>query len=149
MLAIEGGQPVRSKPFPEYRTIGDEEKRAVADVLDSGVLSAFLGAWGPNFFGGPRVQKLEEEWCAYFGVKHSVSMNSATSCLYAALGAAGVGPGDEVIVSPYTMTASAAAALVYSAIPVFADIDPETFCISPDTIRARITPHTRAGTSGS
>lgn len=143
-LAMEGGPPVRTTPFPEYRTLGQEEKRAVAEVMDSGVLSAFLGTAGPHFLGGPRVRKLEEEWCAYFGVSHAVSMNSATSCLYAALGAAGVGPGDEVIVSPYTMTASAVAALVYSAIPVFADIDPDTFCISPDTIRARITPHTRA-----
>lgn len=143
-LAIEGGRPVRTVPFPEYRTIGEEEKRAVAEVMDSGVLSAFLGTAGPNFLGGPRVRKLEDEWCAYFGVSHAVSMNSATSCLYAALGAAGVGPGDEVIVSPYTMTASAVAALVYSAIPVFADIDPKTFCISPETIAERITPHTRA-----
>lgn len=143
-LAIEGGTPVRAKPFPEYRTIGAEEKAAVAEVLDSGVLSAFLGTWSPEFLGGPRVRKLEEEWTAYFGVAHAVSMNSATSGLYAALGAAGVGPGDEVIVSPYTMSASAAGPLLYNAIPVFADIDPETFCISAETIRAVITPQTKA-----
>ena len=143
-LAIEGGTPVRGRPFPEYRTIGAEEKAAVAEVLDSGVLSSFLGTWSPEFFGGPRVRKLEEEWCAYFGVDHAVSMNSATSGLYAALGAAGVGPGDEVIVSPYTMSASAAGPLLYNAVPVFADIDPETFCISADTIRAVMTPRTKA-----
>ena len=59
-LAIEGGTPVRDGPFPEYRTIGAEEKAAVAEVLDSGVLSAFLGTWSPEFLGGPRVRRLEE-----------------------------------------------------------------------------------------
>jgi len=144
MLAINGGKPLRSTPFPDYVTLGEEEKRAVMAVLDDGVLSKFLGTWSPDFFGGPRVQALERDWQQYFGVAHAVSVNSATSGLYAAVGAAGVGPGDEVIVSPYTMTASATAALVYGAIPVFADIDPDTFCLSPQSIRSRITPRTKA-----
>jgi perosamine synthetase len=143
-LAINGGTPVRTTPFPAYRTIGAEEKNAVAEVMDSGVLSSFLGTWAPDFFGGPRVQKLEREWEDYFGVAHAVSMNSATSGLYAALGAAGIGPGDEVIVSPYTMSASAVGPLIYNAIPVFADIDPGIFCLTAETIRARLTPRTRA-----
>jgi perosamine synthetase len=143
-LAIEGGTPVRTTPFPEYRTIGEEEKRAVAEVMDSGVLSAFLGTWSPEFLGGPRVRKLEDEWAAYFGVAHAVSMNSATSGLFAALGAASVGPGDEVIVSPYTMSASAVGPLIYNAIPVFADIDEETFCLAAETIRAVLTERTKA-----
>jgi perosamine synthetase len=143
-LAINGGNPIRTKPFPRYTTIGEEEKRAVAEVLDSGVLSQFLGTWSPEFFGGPRVQKLEQEWTAYFGIKHAVTVNSATSGLNAAVGAAGVGPGDEVIVSPYTMTASAACALVYNAVPVFADIDPETFNLTAETIRKCLTPRTKA-----
>lgn len=143
-LAINGGTPVRTTPFPRYNTIGEEEKRAVMEVLDSGVLSQFLGTWHPDFYGGERVRKLEREWADYFGVKHAVTVNSATSGLYAAVGAAGVGPGDEVIVSPYTMAASATAALVYGAIPVFADIDPDIFCLSPASIRERITPHTKA-----
>jgi len=143
-LAIRGGGAVRTRPFPPYVTIGDEEKRAVMEVLDSTVLSKFLGTWSPDFFGGPRVQGLEREWESYFGVKHAVAVNSATSALYAAVGAAGVGPGDEVIVSPYTMSASATAALVYGAIPVFADIDPDTFCITAETIRQRITASTKA-----
>ena len=143
-LAIHGGTPIRQGPFPAYVSIGEEEKKAVAEVLDSKVLSDFVGIWSPHFFGGHRVQKLEREWAEYFQVKHAVSVNSATSGLYAAVGAAGVGPGDEVIVSPYTMTASASAALVYGAIPVFADIDPETFCITPASIQSRITPHTKA-----
>lgn len=135
---------MRSAAFPRQVTIGDEEKNAVAEVLDSGVLSDFLGTWSPQFYGGPRVQKLEREWETYFEVRHAVTMNSATSGLYAAVGAAGVGPGDEVIVSPITMTASASAALVYGAIPVFADIDPDTFCVTAATIERCITPHTRA-----
>jgi dTDP-4-amino-4,6-dideoxygalactose transaminase len=64
--------------------------------------------------------------------------------LYAAVGAAGVGPGDEVIVSPYTMSASATAAVVYGGIPIFADIDPETFVLTPESIRAKLTPRTKA-----
>jgi len=143
-LALLGGRPVRTAPFPRHVSIGEEEKAAVSEVLDSGVLSDFLGTWSPQFYGGPRVQSLEREWEKYFGVRHAVTVNSATSGLNAAVGAAGVGPGDEVIVSPITMTASASAALVYGAIPVFADIDPETFCIGAATIEKCITPQTRA-----
>lgn len=143
-LAINGGSPIRSTPFPTYRTIGEEEKRAVMNVLDTGILSQFLGSCSPDFLGGPRVRELEHAWATHFSTSHAVSVNSATSGLYAAVGAAGIGPGDEVIVSPYTMSASAAAALVYGAIPVFADIDPVTFCITADSIRACLSPRTKA-----
>lgn len=143
-LAINGGKPVRAQPFPAYVTIGQEEKRAVADVMDSTVLSQFLGSWSPDFYGGPRVQQLEQEWAGQFGVRHAVSVNSATSGLNAAVGAAGVGPGDEVICSPYTMSASATCALVYGAVPVFADIDPDIFCITAESIRRVLTPRTKA-----
>lgn len=143
-LAINGGEPVRKTPFPEYITIGDEEKQAAIEVLDSTVLSKYLGTWSRDFYGGPKVHQLEQDWAQYFRIKHAVSVNSATSGLYAAVGATGVGPGDEVIVSPYTMTASATAALVYGAIPVFADIDPQIFCLSPESIEKCITPYTKA-----
>jgi perosamine synthetase len=143
-LALLGGTPIRTKPFPCYYSTGEEEKKAVMEVLDSRVLSKFLGEWSPDFYGGPKVQQLERNWEHSFRVKHAVSVNSATSGLYAAVGAAGIGPGDEVIVSPYTMSASATAALVYGAIPVFADIDPEIFCITPESIRERISPSTKA-----
>jgi dTDP-4-amino-4,6-dideoxygalactose transaminase len=143
-LAINGGKPVREDPFPQYTTIGPEERAAVMEVLDSTQLSKFLGEWSPDFFGGERVQRLERAWEHYFSVKHAVSMNSATSGLYAAVGAAGVSPGDEVIVSPYTMSASATAAIIYGGIPVFADINPEIFCISADTIKLCLTPRTKA-----
>lgn len=143
-LAIHGGKPVRGRPFPVYNTIGEEEKDAVMRVLESGVLSKYLGTWSPDFYGGPKVKKLEKEWAEYFGVRHAISVNSATSGLYAAVGAAGVGPGDEVIVSPFTMSASATAALIYGGIPVFADIDAEIFCITPQSIRDCLTPSTKA-----
>src|SRR5688572_26483516 len=143
-LAINGGSPVRTKLFPAYNTIGKEEKAAVRRVLDSGNLSQFLGAWSPDFFGGPEVRMFEENWCSAFNVNYSVSVNSNTSGLFAAMGAIGIQPGDEVIVSPYTMSASAIAPLVYGGIPVFADIDPDTFCMDPKSIESRITPRTKA-----
>src|SRR5690606_34851635 len=94
-LALFGGAATRSVPFPAYRVIGEEEKMAAMKVLESGVLSRFLGAWHPDFFGGPEVQAFEAEWAAVSGTKHAVSVNSCTSGLYAAVGAIGCGPGDE------------------------------------------------------
>jgi dTDP-4-amino-4,6-dideoxygalactose transaminase len=143
-LAINGGAPIRTKPFPGYNPIGVEEKEAVVRVIESGCLSSFLGAWAPHFYGGTEVQALEGEWASYFGAKHAVSVNSATSGLYCAVGAAGIEPGDEIIVSPYTMAASATAPLVYGAIPVFADIEEEYFCLDPADIERKITSRTKA-----
>jgi dTDP-4-amino-4,6-dideoxygalactose transaminase len=143
-LALTGGKPVRTEPFPPYNTIGEEEKGAVLEVLESGNLSQFIGAWHEDFLGGPRVRTFEEKWCDFFGSSHAISVNSATSGLYAAVGACGAGPGDEVIVSPYTMTASAIAPIIYGAVPVFADIDPDIFCITPDAVKGLITERTRA-----
>lgn len=143
-LAILGGKPVREKPFPPYRCIGREEADAVAKVMESGNLSQFLGAWDPDFFGGPKVHEFEAKWASQFGAKHAVTVNSNTSGLYACIGASMVGPGDEVIVSPYTMSASACAPVVYGAVPVFADIDEDIFCLDPRSIESKITPRTRA-----
>lgn len=143
-LAIHGGEPVRTKMFPAYKVVGEEEKVAVSRVIDSGILSRYLGCWHEDFYGGPEVQAFEKEWAAYFGVKHAIAVNSCTSGLQAAVGAAGIGPGDEVIVSPYSMAVSATVPLWYGAIPVFADIEPEQFCLDPKSVRARITPRTKA-----
>lgn len=143
-LAIHGGRPVIDSPLPAYHTLGPEETRAVLEVMEGGSLSSYLAVAGEFFEGGAGVRQLEAEWAQYFGVAHAVALNSATSALYAAMGAAGVGPGDEVVVSPYTMAASATCAMIYNAVPVFADVDPETFCISPDTIKAVLTPRTKA-----
>jgi len=143
-LAINGGSPIRTELFPAYNTIGKEEEVAVMEVLHSGNLSQYLGAHHPDFFGGPTVRRFEEEWAAAFNCKHAVSVNSNTSGLFTAIGAIGIQPGDEVIVSPYSMSASAIAPLIYGGIPVFADIDPVTFCMDPQSIRARVTKKTKA-----
>jgi perosamine synthetase len=143
-LAINGGAPIRTELFPAYNTIGIEEKEAVMKVLDSGNLSQYLGAWHSDFLGGPTVKEFEKNWANAFGVKHAVSLNSNTSGLFTAIGAIGIMPGDEVIVSPYTMSASAIAPLVYGGVPVFADIDPDTFCMDPSSIEENITPRTKA-----
>src|SRR5687768_14665900 len=108
-LAIHGGAPVRTKLFPAHKTIGQEEVVAVTEVLESGVLSKFLGAWHPDFTGGPQVRAAEEEWAAHFGAKHAISVNSNTSGLITAVAAIGILPGDEVIVTPYSMSISAVA----------------------------------------
>jgi dTDP-4-amino-4,6-dideoxygalactose transaminase len=143
-LAINGGKPVRTKPFPAYITVGKEEKEAVCKVIDSGCLSKYLGAWHEQFNGGTQVQALEKEWAEYFGTKHAIAVNSCTSGLYCATGATGVEPGDEIIVSPYTMSASATAPLIYNAIPVFADIEEDYYCLEPEDVERKITPKTRA-----
>jgi len=110
-LAADGGTPVRTEPWLDNFTVGEEEKRAAAEVIDGGYLSLFEDSHTPDhpfsFWGGPRVQQLEEEWCEYYRSRYAVRMNSATSGLYAAIGALGLGDGDEVIVSPYTMSACA------------------------------------------
>ena len=144
LLAIIGGSPLISEEFPPYRIIGEEEVEAANRVLRSGVLSAFIGAPGPGFFGGPEVQSLEREAAERFGVSHVVAVNSWTSGLVAAVGAIGIAPGDEVIVTPWTMVATATAILHWNGIPVFADIDPQTFNIDPTAVEAAITPRTRA-----
>jgi perosamine synthetase len=143
-LALHGGRPVRTTPFPARRTMGAEERAAVLQVMDSGVLSAFIGNAGPYFEGGEYVKKCEREWADYFGYKHAITVNSWTSGLVAAVGATGVGPGDEVITSPYTMSASATCALAYGAVPVFADVEPETFGLDPASVRACVTERTKA-----
>lgn len=143
-LALLGGEKVRNKKFPAHKVIGREEENAVSRVFSSAIFSRFLGCWHEDFYGGPEVRAFEEEWARFFHVKHAIAVNSATSALYCAVGVAGVGPGDEVIVSPYTMTASAVAPLIYNAIPVFADIEEDYFCLSPESVEERITDRTKA-----
>ncbi|WP_417835847.1 DegT/DnrJ/EryC1/StrS family aminotransferase [Thalassospira tepidiphila] len=143
-LAMLGGSPVITKPLPGYRSIGPDEQKAVLRVMETGSLSGFYGSWDDQFFGGTEVKALEKEWSERFGCKYAISVNSNTSGLCAAMGAIGVSPGDEVIVSPYTMSATAMAPLFYGGIPIFADIDPATFCMSPEDAREKITPRTKA-----
>jgi dTDP-4-amino-4,6-dideoxygalactose transaminase len=143
-LALHGGIKTIKEPFKLYNSIGTNELEAATAVIKSGVLSKFLGAWHADFYGGPKVLEFESKCASYFGVKHAITVNSWTSGLIAAVGAIGIEPGDEIIVSPWTMCASATAILHWNAIPVFADIDRDSFCISPESIEANITPYTKA-----
>jgi len=143
-LALLGGTPTVAAPLPPYRSLGEPERQAVIEVIDSGVLSGFYGSPGDEFYGGPKVRAFEELWRQSCGSRYAVSVNSATSGLIAAMGAIGIGPGDEVIVPATTMSATATACLFYGGIPVFADIEDETFCIDLDSIEAEIGPRTRA-----
>lgn len=143
-LALYGGSKSINKTFKRYNPLGKEEVAAAKAVIESGVLSQFIGCWDPDFYGGPKVQEFERACEKYFGVKHAVTVNSWTSGLVAAVGAIGIAPGDEIIVTPWTMSATATAILHWNAIPVFADIDPETFNLCPKSVEANITPYTKA-----
>ena len=143
-LALHGGAKTIDKPFKRYNPIGKDEVEAAKAVIESGVLSKFLGCWDEDFYGGPKVQEFERECEKYFGVKHAVTVNSWTSGLVAAVGAIGIEPGDEIIVSPWTMCASATAILHWNAIPVFGDIERDTFNLDPKSVEANITPYTKA-----
>lgn len=113
--------------------IGDEEKQAVMEVLDSGMLAQ-----------GPRVKAFEEAFAQMCGVKHAIATSSGTTALHVALLANGIGPGDEVITSAFTFIASSNSILFTGAKPVFVDIDPCTFNLDPDKVEAAITPRTKA-----
>jgi dTDP-4-amino-4,6-dideoxygalactose transaminase len=143
-LALFGGPKTIPTPFNRYNSIGKEEAEAAKAVVDGGVLSQYLGTWSPDFYGGPKVREFERACETHFGVKHAVTVNSWTSGLIAAVGAIGIEPGDEVIVPPWTMCASATAVLQWNAIPVFADIEPDTFCLDPISVEANISPYTKA-----
>ena len=142
-LAINGGTPVRKEPFPNQAGIGIEEKEAVQRVLDTGMLSGYRGN-AQKYRGGDEIQKLEKVWSEKFGNKHSIAINSCTSALHVACGAIGLKPGDEVIVTPYSMTCSATAPLLWGATPVFADVEKDCFCLDPESVKSKITDKTKA-----
>jgi perosamine synthetase len=143
-LALHGGTPIISNQLAAFKSIGEEEVAVVCDVIRGGILSAYIGAPGPGFMGGSKVRHFERHAAEYFGVKHAIAVNSWTSGLIAAVGAIGLEPGDEVITTPWTMAATATAILHWNGIPVFADIDPETFNICPKSVARLITPRTKA-----
>lgn len=117
----------------QYHSIQSEIDSAVVKLLASG-----------DFILGSEVAAFEEEFAAYCGARHAIAVNSGTSALHLALLAAGVGPGDEVITTPFTFIATSATILYTGARPVFADIDPETFTLDPARAEAAITPRTKA-----
>lgn len=113
--------------------VGDLEKKAVLEVLESGMLVQ-----------GPRVAALEEKFAAAVGAKHAVATSSGTTALHLALLAHGIGPGDEVITTPFTFMASANSILYVGAKPVFVDVEEDTFNLNPELIEKAITPRTKA-----
>ena len=143
-LAINGGTKYIQRDLPLFKSIGSDELEAVTRVINSGVLSAYIGAPGTGFMGGVEVQAFEEKAAKYFGVKHAIGVNSWTSGLIAAVGAIGIEPGDEIITTPWTMAATATAILHFNGIPVFADIDPESYNIDPECVERLITARTKA-----
>ncbi|WP_432748543.1 DegT/DnrJ/EryC1/StrS family aminotransferase [Pectinatus frisingensis] len=143
-LALFDGVPVRKTAIPWANTMGTEEENAVVDVMRSGILSDFVAVKGEKFLGGSRVKKLEKAFCERFSAQYAITVNSATTALHTAIAACEIGPGDEVLVSPYTMTASASAILMNGAVPIFVDIDRERYTIDPLQIEKWITPNTKA-----
>ena len=113
--------------------IGEEEIAGVAAVLRSGRIS-----------DGEAVRKFEKEFAEFIGTKHAIAVNSGTAALYVSLTAHGIGPGDEVITSPFSFIATANAVLLTGARPVFADIEYDTFNLDPGAVEAQVTPRTRA-----
>jgi dTDP-4-amino-4,6-dideoxygalactose transaminase len=134
-LAILGGTPVRTTPFPAYPVRGEDEVAAAAEVIRAGNLSGQ---------GEGQVAAFAAEFAAYSGVRFGVATSNGTTALHTALGAAGVGVGDEVIVPPYTFLSTATSPLMQNAIPVFADIESQTLGLDPRAVAARITPRTKA-----
>src|SRR5262245_676250 len=133
-LAVDGGTPVRQRPFLGWPIWDEREEQALLRALRS-------GQWG---IGGQETEAFEQEFAQAVGTRFALSITNGTAALEAALRAAGVGYGDEVIVPPYTFVATASAVMLVGAIPIFADIDPETYCISPAAVEAAVSPRTKA-----
>ncbi|MEO9264573.1 MAG: DegT/DnrJ/EryC1/StrS family aminotransferase [Candidatus Baltobacteraceae bacterium] len=117
----------------QYQSLKSELDRAVTDVFASG-----------HYINGANVKALEAEIAAYIGCEYGVGLNSGTDALHLALRALDIGPGDEVITTPFTFVATTEAIGIVGATPVFVDIDPETYNIDPSLIEAAITPRTKA-----
>lgn len=144
-LALFGGMPIRQSPYPIHDSmINEEEEKEAIEVLRGKHLSGFSAKPGERFLGGPKVKEFEQSLKDYFGVKHAISFNSATTALHGIVNAAGVGPGDEVIVPSTTMSATATAVVMQFAVPVFADIEDETFGLDPAAVERAITDRTKA-----
>ena len=138
-LAINGGEKVITKPFPDVgdisgRYLGQEEKELLIEVINSGHL---------NRVGGTKVSQFEKEFAERYGVRHAIASSSGTAALHIALGALALNPGDEVITTTITDMGTVIAILLCNAIPIFADVDPLTCNIDPESIEGKITEKTR------
>jgi dTDP-4-amino-4,6-dideoxygalactose transaminase len=139
-LARDGGTPVRTAPLPSVmnaggRRFGDDEVKAVERVLRSGMLSA---TWGTE------VPALELEFAALLGAGHAVACSSGTAALHLAVAAVNPDPGDEIITTPISDMGTVFPIMMQNAVPVFADVDPITGSLTPESVAAAITPRTKA-----
>lgn len=134
-LALTGGTPLRSLPYPEWPTADERERELLLEVLDS------RRWWATQ---GTKVRQFEQAWAHFHGADTSVAVTNGSHTLEVALLALGVGEGDEVIVPNWTFVATVAAVLMVNAIPVLVDVDLETGCVDPVAVRAAVTPRTKA-----
>jgi len=134
-LAIDGGQPVRSKPFPAWPSFESDEISAAEAVLRSGRVNYWTGDAGKQF---------EREFASQYGAEFGITLANGTVALELALAALGIGPGDEVIVTPRTFIASSSCVVMRGATPIFADVDPVTQNIEAHTVAPVISPRTKA-----
>jgi dTDP-4-amino-4,6-dideoxygalactose transaminase len=132
-LAIQGGKPVCDFDWPAWPVHDETEENALLEVLRSG-----------QWWYGEKVKRFESEFAAFQGAAHAVSCTNGTTAIEMALRAIGILPGDEVIVPPYTFVATASAVMTLGAVPVFADIDPDTLCLDPEDAARKVNTRTRA-----
>lgn len=133
-LAITGGDPVRTRPFTEWPVYDDREKQALIETLES-------REWG---IGSTQTESFEREFADFCQAKYAVACTNGTDAIYIALQALGIGPGDEVIIPPYTFIATGIGVLMTGATPVFADIHPGCYNLDPESAAKAITPNTKA-----
>jgi dTDP-4-amino-4,6-dideoxygalactose transaminase len=136
-LAIAGGRPLRTSPYPDWPHGDDEDVAAVETVVRG-------GRWGGFPEPGPNAAAFEEAFAAYQGARHGVLMANGTVTMEVALKALGIGWGDEVIIPALTFAATVYAPMAAGALPVIVDVTPDRWTIDPDLVEAAITPRTRA-----
>jgi dTDP-4-amino-4,6-dideoxygalactose transaminase len=139
---LEGGTPVRTERFPAWPEFGQLEEQLVLEVIRSGKWGGSGAVHSSEY--SPKLPEMERRFAELHEAQHAISVVNGTVAITVALHAAGVKPGDEVIVPPYTFIATAAAALAYGAVPVFVDIEEDTLLLDPEKIAAAITPRTKA-----
>ena len=132
--ALLGGRPVRTQPFPSWPKIAENDEKTWSEVLHQGLWCRMDGSYAKRF---------EATWAGHLGAKYCLATASGTTALFTSLHALGVGPGDEVIVPPYTFVATVNVVFLVHALPVFVDSDRETFQIDANKIEAAITPRTK------
>ena len=143
-LALNGGKPAITTKFERYTWVDRGVLPRIEELILSNSFSGFLAQPSLEHLGGPSVRKLESEWSQLFKTKYAVTFNSWTSGLVAAIAALGLRKGSEVIVTPWTMSASVSCLVANGLVPVFADIELESFNIDPVDVSSKITERTSA-----